>query len=77
LTVLMVTLILGLPIVAATLSVHATRGRIRATVPLYLLGVGAALVVLLVSTGLGVYLVGQGAQGARRRRSGRAPAVIE
>jgi hypothetical protein len=57
LTVLMVTLILGLPIVAATLSVHATRGRIRATVPLYLLGVGAALVVLLVSTGLGVYLV--------------------
>jgi hypothetical protein len=57
LTVLMATLMLGLPIVAGTLSVHATRARIRRAVLLYLLAVAAAFVVLLFGTGLGVYLV--------------------
>jgi hypothetical protein len=57
LTVLMTTSILGLPIVAATLSVHAARGHIRRAGLLYLLAVATTVIALVFGTGLGVYVV--------------------
>jgi len=56
LTVLMTTLMLGLPLLAATLVVHAAGGAIRHAALLYLLAVAAALVALMLGTGLAVSL---------------------
>jgi hypothetical protein len=57
LIVLMAALRLGLPILASTLSVQATRGRIRNSTLLYLLGAAVAFVALMLGTGLSVYLL--------------------
>jgi hypothetical protein len=56
LTILMTTLMLGLPLLAATLVVHAAGGSIRHAALLYLLAVAAVLVALVLGTGLAVSL---------------------
>jgi hypothetical protein len=56
LTVLMTTLMLGLPLLGGTLAVHAARRSVRHAALLYLLAVAAALVALVLGTGLAVSL---------------------
>jgi hypothetical protein len=56
LTVLMATLMLGLPLLGGTLAVHAARRWLRHTALLYLLAVVAALVALALGTGLAASL---------------------
>jgi hypothetical protein len=56
LAVLMATLMLGLPPLGGTLVVHAARVAIRHPALLYLLAVAAALVALVLGTGLATSL---------------------